>query len=479
VRKLLLALVCCSGAHAGVIRGIVLDNLTGRPLARSVVSLRPAGGAGGSPPSQRSGRNGRFAFTVDAGLYLVRASHDGFAPFEFGQKDWRSAARPVRVERDGALSLELRLRRFGAVSGTVLDDNEVGIPDQKVIAYPARQPLRIAASAISDDRGVYRIHGLPPGTYYVRTAAKQLEDGSGLLPTFHRESTALDQSLTVDVDLDQQAEDADIRPQPGKLFRLSGRVLVRAPTTVTVTLISDVGRASTTTHGKFSFEPLAPGEYQLIAEAEDPRNRAKLGAYREMQLDRNTDLMLDLSPSSPVEFRMADEKGKPIDASAAKITARRKDLDGGGQSVVLKLEAGRTTIGPGRWDFGVSPPAGYYVVASPVPDSQGGLIKLSSRPAALHGVVNGPGHEPAAGAPVYLEVFDAEAGKRLADLRVTRTDVHGQYRFRDLAPGVYRILSTFEFDNPDEETMGAAGARSVTLSEATDSELALGLYVRN
>jgi len=382
------------------------------------------------------------------------------------------------TKADGKVENQKQVFHFSTASIPLSPNRK---PSLRGFAPRGQDPTKgdASASAISDDRGVYRIHGLPPGTYYVRTAAKQLEDGSGLLPTFHRESTALDQSLTVDVDLDQQAEDADIRPQPGKLFRLSGRVLVRAPTTVTVTLISDVGRASTTTHGKFSFEPLAPGEYQLIAEAEDPRNRAKLGAYREMQLDRNTDLMLDLSPSSPVEFRMEDENGKLIDASAAKITARRKDLDDGGQSVVLKLEAGRTTIGPGRWDFGVSPPAGYYVVASPVPDSQGGLIKLSSRPAALHGVVNGPGHEPAAGAPVYLEVFDAEAGKRLADLRVTRTDVHGQYRFRDLAPGIYRILSTFEFDNPDEETMGAAGARSVTLSEATDSELALGLYVRN
>jgi len=495
VQKLLLALICCSGAHAAVIRGVVLDHLTGRPLARSVVSLRPVEGAGSGPQSSRSGRHGQFAFTVSAGLYLVRATHEGFAPLQYGQKDWKPAAQPVSVDQDGSVSLELHLHRFGAIAGTVLDENEVGIPGQKVMAYRARQPLRIAASAITDDRGVYRIHGLQPGTYHVRTAAKQLEDGSGLLPTFHRESMALDQSLTVDVDLDQQAEDADIRPQPGRLIRVSGRVLVHSHTAVTVTLISDVGRASTTTRGKFVFEQLAPGEYELIAEADDPSGHGKLAAYREMSLDRSTELSVPLDFWNPVEFRMQDEKGNRMDPAAAQVTARRKNLDTNGRSEVLKLDHGRAELGPGRWEFHVSPPSGYYVASFSAPDSPGGradgwnevvvhaassiLIKLSSRPAAIHGVVSGPGQDPAAGAPVYLEAFDPETGRRLADVRVTRTDAHGQYRFRDLAPGVYRILSTFEFEDPDEETMGAAGARSVTLSEATGSEQALDLYVHN
>ena len=61
-----------------------------------------------------------------------------------------------------------------------------------------------------------------------RSAAKLLEDGLGLLPNFHKETMVVDQSMTVDVDLDQQAEDTDVRPFPGKLIRYFGKVVGRS-----------------------------------------------------------------------------------------------------------------------------------------------------------------------------------------------------------------------------------------------------------
>jgi hypothetical protein len=493
---LLAAALCGCVARAAVIRGVVLDHSTGRALARSLVNLRPVEGTGGKPQSVRVNHSGQFTFTVSAGMYLLRASREGFAPFQYGQKEWKSAGKPMSVEQDGSLYLDIRLRRYAAISGTLLDENEIGIPDQKVIAYPARQPLKIAATATTDERGIYRIHGLEPGTYYVRTAAKQLEDSSGLLPTFHKETAAVDQSMTVDVELDQQADDIDIRPLPGKLFRVSGEVIAHPPVPVTLTLISDAGRVRATTSRLFAFEQVAPGNYELIAEADDPMGRGKLAAYREVQVDNDTELQVPLNPWRETEFRMQDEKGAHLDPATAKITARRKDPDGGGHAEVLKLVDGRAALGPGRWEMSVIPPGGYYAVqiagSSGVPESQSGRadgwnevylggagaiwIKLSSRPATMHGVVNGPGQEASPGAPVYLEAFDRDTGKRLAELRTTRTDLRGQYHFNGLAPGLYRIVSTFEYEQPDAESMAAAGARSLTLEEATDTAQDLDLY---
>jgi len=478
-----------------VIRGVVLDRSTGRPLARSLVTLRPVEGVGGTPQSARANRGGQFTFTVSAGMYLLRATRDGFAPFQYGQNDWKSAGKPMSMEQDGSLYLDIRLRRYAAISGTVLDENEIGIPDQKVIAYPARRPLQVAASAITDDRGIYRIHGLEPGTYYVRAAARQLEDGSGLLPTFHKETMVVEESMTVDVDLDQQADDIDIHPLPGKLFRVRGKVIAQPPGPVTVSLISDVGRVQTTTSGTFVFEQVAPGNYQLIAEADDPYSRGKLGAFQEIALENDKEVQVPLNSWRETEFRMQDEKGNRLDPGTAKITARRKDPDGGGHPEVLKLENGRAALGPGRWEMSVVPPAGYYpveITGAGLPDSQSGradgwnevvlrgfdaiTIKLSSRPASIHGMVSGTGHDPAPGAPVYLEAFDKDTGKRLAELRTTRSDLRGQYHFNGLAPGLYRILGTFEYEKPDSDAMEAAGARALTLSEATDAAQDLDLY---
>ncbi len=496
MRKLLFAALCCSAAQAAVIGGVVLDRSTGRPLARSLVALRPVEGTGGKPQSARANRAGQFRFSVGAGMYLLRASRNGFAPFQYGQKEFKSAGKPMAVEQDGSLYLDIRLRRYGAISGTVLDENEIGIPEQKVIAYPATQPLQIVATATTDDRGVYRIHGLDPGTYYVRSAAKTLEDASGMLPTFHKETMAVDQSIPVDVDLDQQAEDIDIHPLPGKLFTVSGEVVAHPPVPVTVTLISDVGRVSTKTVKKFVFDQLAPGNYELIAEAEDPYGRGKHGTYREMPVDSDTEIQVPLNPWRETEFRMQDENSNSMDTGTAKITARRKDLDGGGHAEVLKLSNGSAPLGPGRWEMSVVAPPGYYATAvsggTGLPESERGradgwtevmlrdtssiTIKLSSRPASIHGVVSGSGHDPVPGAPVYLETFDQATHKRLTDLRTTRTDLRGQYHFNGLAPGLYRILSTFEYEKPDVDTMEAAGARSVNLAEATDTAQDLDLY---
>jgi len=329
----------------------------------------------------------------------------------------------------------------------------------------------------------------------VRAAARQLEDGSGLLPTFHKETMVVEESMTVDVDLDQQADDIDIHPLPGKLFRVRGKVIAQPPGPVTVSLISDVGRVQTTTSGTFVFEQVAPGNYQLIAEADDPYSRGKLGAFQEIALENDKEVQVPLNSWRETEFRMQDEKGNRLDPGTAKITARRKDPDGGGHPEVLKLENGRAALGPGRWEMSVVPPAGYYpveITGAGLPDSQSGradgwnevvlrgfdaiTIKLSSRPASIHGMVSGTGHDPAPGAPVYLEAFDKDTGKRLAELRTTRSDLRGQYHFNGLAPGLYRILGTFEYEKPDSDAMEAAGARALTLSEATDAAQDLDLY---
>ena len=495
MHKLLLAAVCCAAAHAAAIGGVVLDRATGRPLAHSLVTVRPVDGVGGRPQTVRANRAGQFSFTVSAGMYLLRASRGGFAPFQYGQRDWKSAGKPMSVEQDRSLYLDIHLRRFGAISGTVLDENEVGIPDQKVIAYPATMPLQIAATATTDDRGEYRIHGLEPGTYYVRAAAKQLEDASGLLPTFHKETMVVDQSVTVEVDLDQQADDVDIRPLPGKLFRVFGKVRTSPPAPVTLRLISDAGRVQTKTAGTFAFEQIAPGTYQLVAEGDDPYGRGKLAAYQEISVDRDMELQVPVTVCHETEFRMQDEKSNKVDAANARITARRKDLDGGGRPEVLKLVNGSTALGLGRWEVSVVPGASYYPVevtgSYGLPDAPARAdswnevylrgndvitIKLSSRAASIHGVVSGPGHEPVAGAPVYLEGFDKDSHKRLGELRTVRTDLRGQYRFRGLAPGLYRIASTFEYEKPDPDSMEAAGAHPVTLAENDDTAQDLDLY---
>ena len=93
---------------------------------------------------------------------------------------------------------------------------------------------------------------------------------------------------------------------------------------------------------------------------------------------------------------------------------------------------------------------------------------FSSSPGTLHGLVSGIAREPVSGAPVFLEGYDPESRKRLTDLRMVYADIRGQYQVTGLAPGSYRVLSTFEFQAPDSATMEAAGARLVKVEEGRD-----------
>jgi len=76
-----------------------------------------------------------------------------------------------------------------------------------------------------------------------------------------------------------------------------------------------------------------------------------------------------------------------------------------------------------------------------------------------------------------LEPYEVNLRKRAGDLRVVRTDMRGQYRFEGLAPGSYRILSTFEYLSPGVEAMDLAGAMPLTMEARTEVSRDLELYV--
>jgi hypothetical protein len=100
---------------------------------------------------------------------------------------------------------------------------------------------------------------------------------------------------------------------------------------------------------------------------------------------------------------------------------------------------------------------------------------LSADPSSIHGTVkNSDDRVP--NAPVYLEAYDLAEGRRVAELRTAISDMRGQYRFDELAPGGYRILATFEYLAPDVSVMSEAGAQTLTVDAHADVARDLDLY---
>jgi len=493
MRLCLLFLLLCAALRAATIRGTVLENQTGHPLARALVALQPVAGTNGPSLSVRTSNYGTFQFSsLPPGSYLLTASRTGFAGVQYGQKQWQSSGVPVVVSDSDSPFLTIRLPRWGSITGAVLDENDVGLPEYEVVAYRNTRPPQLVTRAKTDDRGAFRLYGLKPGSYLIRSAGKKYDDAE-YLPTFSKETQIVDQAYAVDVNLDQQVDRADVRPTAGRLYMLKVEVTFADRfaefSPVNVTLASNLGRE--TRQGlAHQFGPLPPGQYEIFAEAAAIRSGIVVGAYEKVNLSQDRPVGLSLRQILPLQVSFEG----PNDTSSIQLYGRRKDLAGEGASELLKLANGRVQLAPGPWELAVNPPPGFYVAGFSGPGlapatrpdgwneisvgsfSSSIRYSLSSSPGALHGKVK-TGGDPVAGAPVFLENSDLEPRKRVTDTFVTRTDMRGEYRFGDLAPGNYRVLSSFEYQMPDSQTMSNAGAKLLRVESGRDVQQDLDLYL--
>ncbi len=504
MRLLVLATLLAVTLNAAVVRGLVLEHQTGHPLARALVVVQPIAGTAGATQSVRSNTYGAFEFaSMPGGAYLVIASRRSFAPTQYGQKQWKGAGVPVVLEDNATTFLTIRLQRFGAISGTIVDENDVGLQEHDVVVYRNSRPPVLVSRVKTDDRGVYRFWGLEPGSYLVRTVGKQYDEGS-YLPTFSKETSRVEEAHPVEVQLDQEATAVNVRPFPGRLFTLAGRAISYPPSQVTLTLISDVGTENTVSdqQGNFKFNPAAPGPYELYAIAQNDRRFLSGNvstAYQYLVLDRDsTDHRITLGATPEVRVTVEDTKGQPVDLRSVQILMRRKDLSGEGKTETLRAPQGRVNLSPGRWDLALAPSPSYYAAAFSGPRSESmqrgradgwneivlngpGAVDVkfvvSPKPAAIRGVARNAAHDPVAGVPVFLEAYDLEARRRVADIRMTRSDTRGQFEFYGLAPGQYRVLASFEFQMPEIAQMDAANPRIVKVEEAQDQTVDPDLYV--
>ena len=126
-----------------------------------------------------------------------------------------------------------------------------------------------------------------------------------IFPTFSRQTLRVEEARPLVVYAEEDTPDGDVRPIQGRLYDLTGFIPLPAPPnfTVTVTLASDLGRM-TSNAPAFRFPTLAPGHYELYAEArENPPGTRAMGGYAEL-FDR----------AQHVELCVADDRGqrKPV-----------------------------------------------------------------------------------------------------------------------------------------------------------------------
>ena len=216
----------------------------GAPARGVKVSLVP--GPYGSPetPGRQSARTddeGRYEFTgLAAGRYGVLAASYVNVSDEF----WNSETKPFKLCTVAAGEKlehqDIRLVRGGVITGRVTDANGNPVINERVSlssvdANGKQQAFPINLNAemfLTDDRGVYRYFGLPPGRYLVSVGQ---ETGGGAVESssrgfyrrvFYPGVTDAARAELVEVKEGGEATDIDFKlGQREKTFTISGRVV--------------------------------------------------------------------------------------------------------------------------------------------------------------------------------------------------------------------------------------------------------------
>ncbi len=267
----------------GAITGRVL-NESGQPLPNAVVSIR-AFGLLGQGRGATTDREGNFQVNgLDPVAYSVSASVPTYTP---PPRDPDSTQATYYRIGD---SVTLVLIKGGVITGSVTTSAGEPVVGVRVRAQNIRdgngQPSRYGAmfrERTTDDRGVYRIYGLPTGTYLVLAGGAGNFSSSDVnpydtdAPTFSPSSTR-DTAAEINVRAGEETANVDIRyrGEPGHVVSgIASGPQPAAPSGFSVTLTSTLDGGSQWSNSSFQapgsrgfvFDGVGDGDYDVTAQS--------------------------------------------------------------------------------------------------------------------------------------------------------------------------------------------------------------------
>lgn len=260
--------------------------LRGTPVQGVLVLVRSDPPTGGDFATGKTDANGQYRIThLPAGSYSVAASALALTSAE-GRDQY---GRRITLDRgETRENVDFSLIRGGAITGRVSEANGRPIVEEQIsiIALTAggeQRYYRGYQMMSTDDRGVYRVYGLPPGRYKVSVGAgagssyRRLDQGQTYYPlTYHPAVTEEAKAGIVDLIEGGEVSGVDIvvgtrvrtfeasgrivdaetgQPQPGINWGYGGNAM------------STFGRQSEA-NGGFRITGLMPGRYSVFAGCE-------------------------------------------------------------------------------------------------------------------------------------------------------------------------------------------------------------------
>ncbi|MBO0857763.1 MAG: carboxypeptidase regulatory-like domain-containing protein [Chloracidobacterium sp.] len=285
-------------AGTGAVTGVV--KLGDAPAVGITLTLLPdrMGPIGQQPDSANrvvTDEKGEYRFTsVAAGKYRVTPLAEAFVITSGATLGGGSSGVSVTVSEGQTTSnIDLTLARGGVITGRVTDEEgrpviaeRIGLSMVDANGQPQSFNGGTRFGNETDDRGVYRLYGLPAGRYLVSAGGGDRPGVSRRIrypQTYYPDVVDQDQAKPVDVKTDFSADDIDIHlGAPLKTYAVTGRVVDadsgQPAASLPVNIVPLLGRGGAgavavggvagsvaNAEGAFRVTGLAPGKYQASA----------------------------------------------------------------------------------------------------------------------------------------------------------------------------------------------------------------------
>jgi hypothetical protein len=490
-----------------LIEGSVINKLTGAPVKGAHVIYNKSEGASGtsSPISTDTDSQGHFSLQIAAGSYRLWVERSGFARQIYGALSPAGEGVTLTLAPGQQLhDLVLRVTPLGAISGRVLDEDgepvaSVGIQVLRFQYSTGHRQLISVSGASSNDRGEYRVFGLPAGRYLLLASppgapiSRPIESGS-LVPEAQDAYAALyypgvleaDSASPVLLPEGGEINDADFRLRRIRAVTLRGRlispmgklslgqvqVVLAHNEKNSASYIDRATAAVDTATGRFEIHGVAPGSYLLVGSALiaghglSGRIPVEISATAPPE-----EITLTLAPAIDIPGQMEVEGAQRGSApnSIVRLTAAEGLAPGPQPAGKIAADGSFHLPGvtAGLWALSVDPlPPGLWIKSAtfagneitsgefPVAESSRGALRivLAGNGAQISGTVT------ANGQPVSATVVLAPAAPEQRGLqplyRVTNANERGIFTLKSVRPGAYKLfafqeIASFEWFDPE------------------------------
>jgi protocatechuate 3,4-dioxygenase beta subunit len=519
-----------------VIKGQVRAEGSGTPVRRAQVRATSMDGRGGGVTS--TDNQGSFEIRdLAAGRYSISANKGGYVTGQFGQRRPGEPGTPIELS-DGqtAEKVNFVLSRGGVISGRIVDDGGEPVAGTMVSAMRFQfmggtrrlvpsGGMGMGGSDTTDDQGVYRLYGLPPGDYFVSANNRNMgfmsgpemtnTEQDGFAPTYFPGTASVSDATRITVKPGQEVS-APFALIVARMAKIRGRVLNSRGEPVGRTMLmlvpaddvfggmafSTANNAMVGADGAFQFTNVAPGRYNLNVR---PMNMpGQTGEFATMPITVGNEdidgvlISTSLGATARGVIITDDATPPPFRFDQVQVFASSTEpgnqMMGGGMPRVnedytfeltnlfdRRILRGFVGAGGGSslgWQLKAVMYDGHDVIDSGIDFTPGrtyeGLqIVFTQRVTDLSGLVSDDRNRPVLDATVVIFPADREKwGFQTRYIRSARPDTNGRYNVKNLPPfGDYLVIAVRNLESgqatdPDFLTRAREEAKPFSLTDA-------------